>query len=134
MYITHKKGQIAVCEVQRRALDHDIIISIPTTEERYDLVMDDGKLHRVQVKYGDGGKSEGSIFVDFRRVCRNNGYSKNYTSEEIDLILAYLPKVDKVVFIPPELFHNKTGLTIRTSPTKNNQTKGITFLEDLKSI
>ena len=135
MYITHKKGQIAVCEIQRRALDNDAIVSIPTTEERYDLIIDYEKtLYRTQVKYVDHSSpnANGSIIVDMRSKCRNNKNVKVYNETEIDMVLAYLPQLNKVVWIPPKIFHNKGSVSIRFAKSKSNRVKKMHFIEDFK--
>src|SRR3990172_1003729 len=54
MYETHHKGELAFLKCSIRALEKGMILSRPTTETRYDAILDDGgKLLRVQVKYGD---------------------------------------------------------------------------------
>jgi len=135
MYSTHKKGQIAVCEVQRRALDNDAIISIPTTEERYDLIIDyEGKLYKAQVKYTDhqSPKASGSTTIDLRSKCRNNNYIKKYQRDEVDVILAYIKPIDKIVWVFPDMFHDKGSLTIRYEESKSNRVKKTHMLKDFK--
>lgn len=135
MYETHKKGELACCEVYKRALQKDMTVSIPMVESRYDLILDDGKkLWRVQVRYCDTQNSKGSegYSVKLFSECRNNGYKNSFSREEIDVILAYLPSVDEVIWIGPELFEkNKRYLTVRSVPPKNNQKKGVTMIQDL---
>ena len=134
MYITHKKGQIAVCEIQRRALEKDVVVCIPTTEQRYDLIIEENnKLYKVQSKYVDAkvNESSGSVCLDFRKECRNNGKKRVYNDKEIDVVLAYLPKIKKVLWLGPEIFHNKGSITLRYELPKNNQKNGITMVDDL---
>lgn len=134
MFITHKKGELAQLKVEQRALEKDIIVCRPTTEARFDLILVDGKdTKRVQVKYADEKDAfEGnSIRVSLKRECRNNGYRKQYNKDEIDAVVAYLPEIDKTVWLEPELFEGKWSIMIRLKPAKNGQKKGVTFLEDV---
>lgn len=123
MHTTYRKGQIAVCRVLERAAELGWIASIPFTEARYDLVLDqgDGKLLRVQVKYCDSKQrnSQCSVRLDLRKECRNNGKVKTYSSSEIDVILVYIPQVQKICWLRTELFHGKNQISIRLSESRN---------------
>jgi PD-(D/E)XK nuclease superfamily protein len=124
MYDTHKYGEIARCEVERRALEKNIIVSRPAIEARYDLILDiEGEFYRAQVKYADqdSRKSQNAIVLDLRKQCRNNGKTKKYSKEEIDVVLVYLPKIDNVLWIGPELFHERSTINLRLAlPKKRN--------------
>jgi hypothetical protein len=133
MYQTHRKGEIACCEVKRHALDKDVIVSKPEIEARYDLVLDvDGKLYRAQVKYVDRAPSGcvGSIEVDLRKQCRNNGKTKKYSEKEVDVVLAFLPSTRQILWIPPSLFSGRSSISFRTEPAKNGQKKGVLMAQD----
>ena len=66
-----------------------------------------------------------------RKITRGNKPGKQfYTAQEVDVLLIYLPKIDKIVWLEAEHFHRKTAITIRYQPTKNNQTKGCLMAED----
>ena len=125
-----QKGNYAEAKVELAALEKGWIISRPMSVARYDLILDDGKkLHRVQVKYAGQGDKNSSGAVKF---SANNGphSPECYTKDEVDLILVYIPQIDKVVRIDPEHFHGKTACAIRLEPPKNNMTKGIFLAED----
>src|SRR4051812_49123896 len=118
---TEQKGQIAFLKVQIEAARKGAIIAPPTTPARHDLILDyRGKLYRVQVKYADSKSSTsvGAVRVDLRKRKRC------YSQEEIDVILVYVPQVDKVCWFTPEAFHNKVGLQPRLHPAKNGQRRG----------
>lgn len=135
MYETFRKGEVAVLKVQLWALEHGFHVSKPIVETRYDLVLDvAGKLYRVQVKYADIKKREAanSIHLDLRKTCRGNGKVKLYSASEVDVILAYLPSVEQIVWIEPSRFAGKTAVTIRLAPAKNNQKIGVVMLGDLR--
>lgn len=122
MWSTHRKGEEAELQVLLRATRAGITVSRPTTESRYDLVFDiGGRLLRVQVKYADKppSKAEGAIEVDLRAQTRNRGPQRPYSRDEVDLVLVYLPELDEVLEIGPDLFDGKKSLTFRLDPPKN---------------
>jgi hypothetical protein len=133
---TDEKGVIAVEKTILRAIEKGFKVSKPIIESRYDLIIDDGiKLHKVQVKYGDGicTHTKGAVSVNLRSW--NNGTrkkikSKVYTSTEIDAVITYIPKIDKVLWFGPEKFHGKAGLHIRIDPPKIKNTKNATLAKD----
>lgn len=130
---TNSKGQLAVLKIQERAMEKDIVTSIPTTAVSYDMILDDhGKLHRVQCKYADGSSSnsDGAVVAHIGKRTGNSKYRNGtYTKEHADAILIYVPKVDKVLWIPPQVFMGKVSLMFRIAPTQNGQNKGINFVE-----
>ena len=129
---TNMKGQIAMTKVELRALEKGYILSKPLFDTRYDLILDSGKeLLRIQVKYGDGvmPNSTGSIFVKLGYENRL-GEVFTYRKEEIDGLIVYIPKIDRVCFFPPKVFENKVKLSIRYVPSKNKQKKGIISAQD----
>ena len=128
----NEKGDMAIFKVCLIAAEKGYIVSKPLSESsRYDLVLDDGKkLLKTQVKFADGKltNTDGSIRVSLEK--RYGDRSMTYTSDEIDVLLVYVSKVDKVCVFYPEHFVGKKNLHIRLVPTKNNQTKGCTMLEN----
>src|SRR5262245_9350269 len=107
---TEQKGQIAFLKVQLEAARRGVVVLLPTIPMRYDLVLDyQGRFYRAQVKYADGRTphANGSVRVDLRRR------EKYYTQDEIDLLLVYIPQIDKVCCFSPEHFHNKATLYLR---------------------
>jgi hypothetical protein len=125
---TDQKGQLACLKVQEEAMRKGAIVSFPSIPSRYDLILDyRGKLYRAQVKYADGKtpNAQGSIKLDLKRRGRC------YTQEEIDVLLVYLPQIDKVCWIEPSVFHNKMSLCLRLQPAKNRQKNGCRMVTDL---
>lgn len=129
---THIKGQLAELKVQQRAVEKGFLVSKPIYDGgRYDLIIDDGKrLWRAQVKYADGEAShcDGAVTVGLEKQRKDKTHL--YTSDEIDLLLVYLPKKELVLCFSVEQFHQKTGIQIRLEPPKNNQKNGINFYRD----
>jgi len=122
-----EKGILAVLKVQQRAVEKGQLVSVPINPCRYDLVLDDGaKLTRAQVKYGNiaSPHSTGAVRVTLQR------HGKTYSAREIDVLLVYLPSVDKVCWFTSETFEGRNELYIRTEATKNNQKKKCLLAED----
>ncbi len=123
------KGQLALSKTELRALELGYIPSKPIFDTRYDLILDDSKsLKRIQVKYADGkmSNSNGSVRVKLEYKDRKrNIYT--YQKEEVDGLIVYLPKIDKLCFFPPKVFVGKKYLCIRVKRSINNQEKGILF-------
>lgn len=128
------KGTLAEQKVILRAIELGYTVSKPISSARYYLILDKGKLIRVQVKYGDGlsSNSQGAVSVSFRTWNNKGGgkKSKKYSTEEIDAICAYLPSVDKVVWLEPEKFAGKAACLIRIAPAKIKCGR-LNLLEDL---
>ena len=125
---TEQKGQIAFLKVQEEAVRKGAIVLLPTTPERFDLVLYyHGQFHRAQVKYADGKtpNAQGGVRLDLKRRKRL------YTEDEIDILLVYIPQIDKVCWLPPSAFHNKTAVCLRLKPTKNGQKTGCWMVDDL---
>ena len=119
---TNSKGLLAQLKVELRATELGATVSRPVGEfSRYDLIVDwMGKLYRAQVKYADGVVSQcsGSVAVSLRKK------EKCYTSSEVDVLLVYIPQLDKVCWFGSEVFHDKQNLYVRISDSKNGQIKG----------
>jgi hypothetical protein len=124
---TDQKGQIALLKVQLEARQKGAIVLLPTTPERYDLVLDwQGKFYRAQVKYADCklAHARGSVAVD---LCRRK---RVYTKDEIDVLLVYVACVDKLCWFGPEVFHEKVGLCLRVQPAINGQKRGCRMVDE----
>lgn len=132
-----KKSEIACSKFDIKVLEKGGITSIPIAPVAYDRVLDlDGKIYRVQIKSTAARPSngEGSFLVKLRRGMRKSTKEKrktfNYTKEDIDVLIVYLPKLKKFCWFGPEIFDSKDCFVIRYIPTKNNQKKGVLLLED----
>jgi hypothetical protein len=132
---TNRLGQLAILKVEERAIQLGLIVSKPTIECRYDLILDDGqRLYRVQVKYAGGQPWKGRAGVLCVGLQKWRGSARKrlppYATSEIDALLVYLKSLDRILWIGPELFAGRRELQIRTAPAKNNQRKGCLFAED----
>ncbi|MBI4035124.1 MAG: hypothetical protein HY381_01885 [Candidatus Chisholmbacteria bacterium] len=129
---TNIKGQLAEYKAGLRALELGYTPSKPIFSARYDLILDDTKrLMRVQIKYADAklSNSDGSVSVKLAYEDRKRKVY-TYQDKEVDGLIVYIPKIDKLCFFPPRVFVGKEKISIRYAKTKNNQKKGIVFAED----
>jgi PD-(D/E)XK endonuclease len=129
-----RKAEIAMVKVCLRALQLGAVVSKPVFEgARYDYIIEiGGKLYRAQVKYADGRTSrrtKGAVYLNLRKQIKKN---KNcpYNEDEIDALLIYIPKIDKICWFGPEIFNGKQGISIRFAPTRNGRTKGCIAAEE----
>lgn len=129
---TNQKGEIAQLKVQLRAAELGVTLSKPTTEVRYDFVMEErGKLLRAQVKWGGcpSSHSSGSVQVDLRKDSPQGAKKRTYSDREVDVLLVYVPQLDKVLRFWADRFHGKPAIVIRLEPPKNGQRLGLTLAE-----
>jgi hypothetical protein len=111
-----------------RAAEKGLVASIPTTEAVYDLVIDaQGRLVRAQVKYAgaQAPRVRGAVFLGLRRTTRNKRVL-TYSEKDLDVILAYIPQLDAIVWLPPMVWSGKSSVTLRYVDTQNCQKCGIT--------
>jgi hypothetical protein len=133
--VTNCLGQIALLKVEIRAMAKGLTVSKPTVECRYDLILDDGsRLYRAQVKYADGkptSSSQGAVSVGLRKWRdRGRAVLPCYTADEIDLLLVYVPKIDKVLCFGPEVFDGRTQMQIRIAAARNNQVRNCLIADE----
>jgi hypothetical protein len=125
---TTAKGNVGQAAVTLDALKRGYIVSVPSEGASYDLIIDRGSsLDRVQVKYCTPTKGILKIPVDVRATT-STGF---YHSGNVDAMAIYDPTTNKTYWIPSDVLHG-TVMTIRTEPTKNNQSHGIRWASDFE--
>ncbi len=97
---THQNGKIAELEAQKAFTEMGFSVSIPITEERYDMIVDSEKeLIRVQVKSGYYKQgNEDRMSCDFRAGVNNVSYKES----EIDCFVVYNPMNDDLYWLSVE--------------------------------
>lgn len=132
METTNSKGDLAVAKVHLLAIEKGFIVSRPLSDSaRYDLIVDDGVLKRTQIKYADGKGSNGSQGVV--RVGLEKKYKDKvllYSEKDIDLLLVYIPKIDRICAFKSDIFAERKNLYIRYQPAKNGQKNGCLSASD----
>lgn len=126
------KGQLAQSKAELRSLEKGYLPSRPIYDNRYDLIVDTTKeLLKLQVKYADGkpSSSNGSVIVKLAYEDRQKKVH-TYQQNEVDGLLVYIPKIDKVCFFTTDMFIGKRNLCIRIEKPKNNQKRGVIFAKD----
>jgi hypothetical protein len=130
---TNRKGQMAEIKALNRAAELGYLPSKPIFNARYDMILEDqnGKLTKVQVKYADGKlhDSEGSVMVKLGYENRKKEMF-TYQGNEVDVLVVYIPKINKLCLIPQNLFLGKVKIYIRYAEPKNGQKKGIVYARD----
>jgi hypothetical protein len=98
----HQNGAVAEAATIKELNEVGVAVSVPTTEERYDLIADVGdELLRIQVKCG-WFYEEGKLRVELRNATRdsNGDNKKNYYEEcEVDGFIIYNPREDETYFL-----------------------------------
>jgi len=126
------KGQLAVSKAEIRAFELGYIPSRPLYDARYDLIIDDSKsLQRVQVKYANGSpkNTSGVVIVKLEYEDRQK-MAHTYRKEEVDALVVYIPKIDKLCYFPPKMFLGKRKLSVRIEKAKTNHKKRIIYAND----
>lgn len=126
------KGQLAVSKTELRALELGFLPSRPLFDTRYDLIIDDYKiLKRVQIKYADGKStnSQGVVAVKLDYEDRQRNF-KTYSSVEVDALIVYIPKIDRLCWLPLHVFAGKRRLYLRIAAPQNNQKRNIVYAQD----
>jgi len=123
------KGDLAELAVANDLLRRGFKVAFPFGEDwDYDLILArEGRLERVQAKYV---ASDGA-FVEVR--CRSHSLTngkvratKRYTAETIDWIAVYDATSDRCYYVPAaELGKGRSTLTLRLTPAKNAQVRGV---------
>ena len=124
---TNVKGQLAVSKAELRAFELGFLPSRPLFDSRYDLIVDNFKtLCRIQVKYANGKPSHGQgvVVVKLDYEDRQKKFF-TYQKQEVDALVVYIPKIDRLCFFPSKLFIGKRKLYIRLQKTKTKQIKRV---------
>lgn len=127
-----QKGSIAELAIAWQATRLGLSVLKPIAEgTRYDLVLDVGRLLRVQCKWAP---RRGDVIVVNCRTCRrgpNGAFLRTtYSSTDVDLIAAYCLDVDACYAVPIELAAGRPSIMLRLAPTRNNQAIGVNWAKD----
>jgi PD-(D/E)XK endonuclease len=127
-----QKGAAAEAAITAAVIQLGLTVLRPLCEgQRYDLVVDlEPRLLRVQCKHGrllDGVLAVGLA----TNRCTPHGYvSTSYSAEEIDAVGVFSPELKRCFLIPIERASGRRAIHLRTSATRNNQSKRIQWADD----
>jgi len=127
-----QKGAVAEAEIATAAIRMNLSVLRPIVEGgRYDLAIDVGhKLLRVQCKWAS---RNGDVLTIHCKTSRHtpHGYCiTTYSADEIDVIAAYSPDVDRCYLIPIDEAEHMSMVSLRLAPTRNNQALNVRWARD----
>lgn len=129
----HQKGTVSELFASAYFVKNGYIVSKPITDfNEYDLVVDNGKLKRVQVKtiYFDNSKKRYMISCVTSHIKGNQRReNKKYNKNSFDILCAVEPELGAVYLIPIEVVASRRGITLYPNG-KNN--KSNTRYEDFE--
>ena len=74
---------------------------------------------------------DGNICIGLKKKGTSNvAKSRNYTSDEIDVIIAYVDVIDCIVWIDVSIIDDKTQISLRYKQARNGNSKPCHFLKD----
>ena len=131
---TDQKGGIAELAITMAATKLGVEVYRPAIEGgRYDLIFAIGsRLVRVQCKWAPLERDVVVVRCYSSRRGRDGLLRRVYEPGEIDAYAAYCLANDTCYFLPYELFHRRTQVTLRTEPTRNNQSLGVNWAKDFE--
>jgi hypothetical protein len=132
MLTTDQKGAIAELAITQAALRSGIDVYRPySAGGRYDLIFGVGsELLRVQCKWAC---LQEDVIAIRCYSCRRapEGYRKRaYTSDEVDLLAAFCPELDRCFLVPIDRIDGRPTVQLRVGRTRNNQARGINWADD----
>ena len=131
---TKKLGNLTELQCMTYLYGLGYSVSIPFgNADKYDLILDiNDKLYKVQIKHSSESKDElgETEYIKFKCTWQSHntsGYTRTqYKENEIDFFATFYE--GKCYLVPQSQCSNEKILRIK--PPKNNQRKGISFLED----
>lgn len=111
------KGEMAQLLIEVECAKRNIIVSRPSVAVRYDLLLDiNNKIYRTQIKYLN--RKAGNNCLELKIEDKRYKNKKVYTDKEIDLMLIYCPRIDKILCLEQRDFHNKKTIRINLTNPK----------------
>ena len=119
---TDQKGSIAEAEIVAAALRLGVGVFRPLSDgERYDLIFDlRPRLLRVQCKWA---RRYGDVIIVRCYSARRNReglLNRCYSRDEIDLIAAFCPDVERAYLLPPDICTGRRAVQLRLQRTTNS--------------
>ncbi len=112
----HKQGTVSQLLAAQFFIQKDCIVSIPITDfGEYDLIIDDGKLNRIQVKtiYWDNSKQRYLISCVTSHIRGNyRRTNKKYTLMSFDYLLGVEKETQSYYLIPISEIAGRRSITV----------------------
>ena len=128
---SHFIGEITEQQVALEFLKLGYMVSKPLVQSsKYDFIVDiNHKLYKIQVKTGT--PKENNSYIEFATSTSHTNtkgtINLTYSDDDVDLFATMYN--NQCYLIPKEVCGNRAQ-RLRLVPTKNGQTKGITFAKD----
>jgi len=128
---TNQIGAIAETAIIHEAVRLGVGVFASVMDERYDLILDlRPRLLRVQCKTA---VVKGDVLIVRCYSCRRSAtglVKRSYAPDEVDAFAAYSPELRRCYLLPMDWMHGRTVVSLRLSPTANNQASGINWAEE----
>ena len=123
--VGHRSEAAIIRELELRGYS----VSVPLgTNQRYDLIVDVGRLLRIQCKTGRIRNGAVVFRTESIRSNTRRAYRRGYVGE-VDWFAVYCPDNNGVYFVPIEGIPLGEG-RLRVEPTINNQAAGVRWARD----
>jgi hypothetical protein len=127
-----QKGAAAEAEIAAALIRLKHVVLRPVCEGgRYDLAIDTSAgILRVQCKWAS---RRGNVLTARCITSRHTprGYLRStYSADEIDAIAVYAPDTDRCYLLPVEETEGHVTLSLRLTPTRNNQAERVRWAHD----
>ena len=127
---SHFIGEITEQQVALEFLKLGYLVSKPLVQSsRYDFIVDiNHKLYKIQVKTGTLKEDSYIEFATSTSHTNTQGtLNLTYSSDDVDF---FATMYENQCYLVPYELCGKRSQRLRTIPTRNGQTKGITFAKD----
>ena len=127
---TKNKGDLGVLHAQVDLVEQGYGVLLPLTEhEAFDLVAyREGTFWRVQVKYRAAVGGVISLALESSWADRHGTHSAPLDKDRVDVVCIYCPDTRRCYYIEPR--RHGTRVCLRIAPTRNGQSRGVSFAED----
>lgn len=125
---TKHAGDFAELLTAAKFAEKGYYVSLPMTDNApYDLIVDfQGRLHKVQVK----SRSRVGDIISVQMYSSMRGYKYFYKDGDFDILVVHDKISNELAMLFWDDIKDLSSLTLRLSPAKNNQTKGIKLFAD----
>lgn len=134
MHHTKDKGDLGVAKAHADLVEQGFVVCNPLTEHApFDLVAyKEGNFQRVQVKYRAAKNGAVTLLLRATWSDRNGVHHRPMDLDAIDVICVFCPDTDRCYYIRPPA--DVANLTLRISPSKNNQRWGVRNADDYRVL
>jgi len=112
----HRQGTVSELIASSYFVQNNFVVSKPINDfGEYDLIIDNGKLSRVQVKtaYWDNSKKRYLVSLVTSHI-RGNGRkpNKKYSKDSFDLLCAVQKETNSIYIVPIEMIVGRRSITV----------------------